>query len=160
MPAEFERLAAEFERLRHKIEHIDEESPNIGRMRREISAIEARATSADQSVTVVADAAGGVTDIQLTEDALRQRPQALAATLMTTLRAAVADAARQQVTVFGAHLMTEDPALEGAALEGAASDDAGRDANPWSPGDVDALNRGLPQDESWPGSTPPDSRDS
>lgn len=108
MSAEFERLVAEFEKFRSKIKHIDEDQPGAEQLRSEIGAIEARATSADRSVTVIAGPSGGVTDIQLTEDALKQRPQALAATLMSTLREAVADAARQQANVLDHHLSELD----------------------------------------------------
>ncbi|GDY30669.1 hypothetical protein [Gandjariella thermophila] len=55
---------------------------------------EAVAHSADHGVAGVAGPGGAIKDIRFTADALRQRPQALRGAVLSTLRAAVADAAR------------------------------------------------------------------
>lgn len=118
MSAEFEQLVAQFEQFQSKIKNLDEQFANIGDMQAELGTLEARATSTDRSVTVVAGPGGSVKDIQFTEDALKQRPQALAATVMSTLQEAVADAARQQAGVVDQHmgaatgLNTTDQVLE------------------------------------------------
>lgn len=99
MSEEFERLVAEFEKFQARIERADDRFADLDQMRAEIVAIEASATSPDRSVTVVAGAGGAVTDIRFTEEAVRQRPDALARTVLATLHQAVAAAAREQAGV-------------------------------------------------------------
>lgn len=71
-----------------------------GAMKDEIAAIRATASSSDRAVTVVAGPGGAVMDIKLTEQALAaSSAQALGSAIMSTLRLAVADAARQQAAV-------------------------------------------------------------
>lgn len=69
-------------------------------MKDEITQIRATANSADRTVTVVAGPGGSVLDVKLSEQALRAgSPQALAGSIMSAIRLAVADAARQQAAV-------------------------------------------------------------
>ncbi|SFB30866.1 YbaB/EbfC DNA-binding family protein [Amycolatopsis marina] len=104
LSAEFEQLVAQFEQFQSKIKRIDDQFAGIGEMQNELTALEATAVSPDRSVTVVAGPGGSVKDITLTEEALKQRPQALSATLMSTLQQAVAESARMQATIVDQHM--------------------------------------------------------
>jgi hypothetical protein len=64
-----------------------------------VTGLEAVATSPDRTVRVVAGAGGTVTDLQLTPEAMRKPAPALAATIMSTLRAAVAEAVRREAGI-------------------------------------------------------------
>ncbi|SFJ14462.1 YbaB/EbfC family nucleoid-associated protein [Amycolatopsis sacchari] len=99
MSAEFDQLVAQFEQFQAKLKRVDDQFASIGQMQQELAALEAVATSPDRAVTVVAGPSGAIKDIRLTDLALRQSPQALSATLMTTLRQAVAEAARRQAGI-------------------------------------------------------------
>lgn len=99
MSADLERLAAEFERFQAKIKQAEVKFAGVGEMQDRLTQLEAVATSADRSVRVVAGAGGAVTDLQLTPEALRQPAPALAATIMKTLREAVAEAVRRQAGI-------------------------------------------------------------
>jgi DNA-binding protein YbaB len=99
MTAEFDQLLSEFEQFQAQIKNMDDRFEHLAGMRGELANLEVRATSADESVTVVAGPGGSVLDIRLTEDALRLGAERLGAELMATLREAVADAARQQAAV-------------------------------------------------------------
>ncbi|MGA6163580.1 YbaB/EbfC family nucleoid-associated protein [Amycolatopsis magusensis] len=116
MSAEFEQLVAKFEQFQAGIKNVDDRLAGLGQMQAEIGALEATATSPDRSVTVVAGPGGSVKEIRLTDEAMRQRPQALSATLMQTLQAAVAESARQQATIVDAHMGGELD-LTGQVLE-------------------------------------------
>jgi DNA-binding protein YbaB len=97
--ADLERLAAEFERFQAKIKQAEVKFAGVGEMQDRITRLEAVATSPDRSVRVVAGAGGAVMDLQLTPEALRQPAPALAATIMSTLREAVAEAVRRQAGI-------------------------------------------------------------
>ncbi|HVW44741.1 MAG TPA: YbaB/EbfC family nucleoid-associated protein [Amycolatopsis sp.] len=99
MSAEFDQLVAQFEQFQSKLKRVDEQFANIGEMQQELAGLEAVATSSDRSVTVVAGPSGSIKDIRLTDLAMRQSPQALAATLKSTLAQAVAEAARRQAGI-------------------------------------------------------------
>jgi len=101
MTAEFDQLLAEFEQFQAQIKNMDDRFEHLAGMQGELANLEVRATNADQSVTVVAGPGGSVTDIRLTDDALRLGAEQLGAELMATVREAVADAARQQAAVVG-----------------------------------------------------------
>ena len=78
----------------------DKQLDRYAAMKDEIARIQATATSADRAVTVVAGPAGAVLDIRLSDHALRPgAARALSGSIMSTLRLAVADAARQQAEV-------------------------------------------------------------
>lgn len=68
-------------------------------MKQEISAIRATASSPDRAVTVVAGPGGAVLDVRLTDQAMRGSAQALGGSIMSALRLAVADGARQQAAI-------------------------------------------------------------
>ncbi|WP_414935941.1 YbaB/EbfC family nucleoid-associated protein [Amycolatopsis sp. cmx-11-51] len=121
MSAEFEQLVAEFEKFQSKIHKAETQFAKVGEMQAELAELESVATSPDRSVTVVAGPGGSVKDIRLSPEALRQQPQQLAATLLSTLHTAVADAARKQAGIvdeqFGGtfHLNVEEQVLEAQA---------------------------------------------
>ena len=107
MSAELERLAAEFEKFQTRLKQAEVRFSGVGEMRDQLERLEAVATSPDRTVRVVAGAGGMVKDLQLTPEAMRKPAPALAAMIMTTMRTAVAEAARRQAgivdeTVVGA----------------------------------------------------------
>ncbi|QFU94008.1 YbaB/EbfC family nucleoid-associated protein [Amycolatopsis sp. YIM 10] len=112
MSAEFDQLVAKFEEFQAGLKNVDDRLANIGDMQAEIGELEATASSPDRSVTVVAGPGGSVKEIRLTEEAMRQRPQALSAALMQTLQAAVAESARKQAVIVDAHMGGELGATE------------------------------------------------
>ncbi|MEV7550803.1 YbaB/EbfC family nucleoid-associated protein [Amycolatopsis sp. NPDC089917] len=116
MSAEFEQLVAEFEKFQSSIKNVDDRFANIGGMQDELSRLEATASSPDRSVTVVAGPGGAIMDVKFTEDALRQRPEALSAALMSTIQQAVAESARKQATIVEEH-MGDDLNLVDQVLE-------------------------------------------
>ncbi|ANN20805.1 hypothetical protein SD37_37910 [Amycolatopsis orientalis] len=116
MSAEFEQLVAEFEKFQSRIQNVDDRFANIGDMQSELSALQATASSPDRSVTVVAGPAGAIMDVRFTEEALRQRPEALSAALMSTIQQAVAESARKQAAIVEEH-MGDDLHLVDQVLE-------------------------------------------
>nr|WP_243869749.1 YbaB/EbfC family nucleoid-associated protein [Amycolatopsis granulosa] len=94
----------------------DERFAAVGRMSQELAGLEVVATSPDRAVTVVAGPSGAIKDIRLTEQAMRRPPQALSTALMTTLRQAVAEAARRQAGIVenavGGEMNLTDQVLE------------------------------------------------
>ena len=130
MSAEFEQLVAEFEKFQSKIKKAETQFAKVGEMQEELAELESVAASPDRSVTVVAGPGGSVKDIRLSPEALRQQPQQLAASILSTMHTAVADAARKQAGIvdaqFGAafHLNVEEQVLEAQAEAlGTTSDD-------------------------------------
>ncbi|GAB3486283.1 YbaB/EbfC family nucleoid-associated protein [Amycolatopsis cihanbeyliensis] len=116
MSPEFEQLVAQFEQFQSKMKRVDDRFANIADMQGELSRLEAVATSPDRSVTVVAGPGGSVKDIRLTDAALKQRPDALAQALMSTLHEAVAESARKQAGIVDTH-MGDDLQLTEQVLE-------------------------------------------
>lgn len=104
MSAEFDRLVAEFEKFQSKMKHVDQQMAGVQDMQNELSELEATASNADRSVTVVAGPGGAVKDLQLTDKAMNQPPQALAAAIKSTLSEAVAEAARKQAGIVDNHM--------------------------------------------------------
>lgn len=104
MSDDLERLQAQFEEFQSRIQRLDDQFGNLENMQAELGNIEAAATSGDQTVTVTAGPGGAVTNIQLTNDALKQSPDTLASSLLSTLQRAVADAARQQTSLVDEHM--------------------------------------------------------
>jgi DNA-binding protein YbaB len=79
---------------------LDNQVERYARMREEIAGIRATSTSADRTVTVIAGPAGAVLDIRLTEQAMHAgSAAAVSASIMSAMRLAVADAARQQAQI-------------------------------------------------------------
>ena len=99
MSAEFDQLVAQFEQFQSKIRRVDRQFAGLGQLQQELAGMEAVANSPDGSVTVVAGPSGSIKDIQLTERALRQTPQALSSALLSTLQQAVAESARRQAGI-------------------------------------------------------------
>lgn len=99
MSAEFDRLVAQFEHFQSQLKNVDEQFANLGELQRQVADLEAVAKSPDRSITVVAGPGGSIKDVQFTEDALRQQPQALSSALVATIQEAVAEAARKQASV-------------------------------------------------------------
>lgn len=99
-----EHLIAEFEKFQSKVKVAETQFSKVGEMQEELATLESQAVSPDRSVTVVAGPAGAVKDIRLTPEAMRLQPQQLAATIMSTLQTAVADAARKQAGIVDAHM--------------------------------------------------------
>jgi DNA-binding protein YbaB len=104
LSGEFDQLLAEFEKFQSKIQNVDDRLAGIDGMRGELEDLEATATSPDRAITVVAGPGGAIKDVRFTDDALRQRPQALSSALMSTLRDAVAEAARRQAAIVEEHM--------------------------------------------------------
>lgn len=115
MSAELEHLRAEFEKFQSRLRQAQTQFSDVTTMREELTALEASATSPDRSVTVVAGPSGSIKDIQFTAEALRGKPAALAATLMSTLQQAVAESARQQAGIVGTHM--GDTAPDGESVQ-------------------------------------------
>jgi DNA-binding protein YbaB len=124
------RLAAEFEKFQARIRKAEVAFSGVGEMRDQLARLEAVAVSPDRTVRVVAGAGGAVTDLQLTPDALRQPAPALAATIMATLREAVAEAVRRQAGIlddtfgpaFGVDVGEQVRAAQAEAMGTAAAD--------------------------------------
>lgn len=104
MSAEFEQLVAQFERFQSKMKNLDDQFGSVAEMQSELSKLEATAMSPDRSVVVTAGPGGSVKDIKLTDAALKQRPEALAGLLMSTLQQAVAESARKQAAIVDQHM--------------------------------------------------------
>lgn len=99
MTAEFDQLVAEFEQFQAQIKNMDDRFEHLAGMQGELENLQVTATSPDQAVTVVTGPGGAVLDIRFTEDALRLGPEQLGGVVMSTLREAVADAARRQAGI-------------------------------------------------------------
>lgn len=78
---------------------IDSMVERYAGMKEEITAIRASSSSSDHSVTVVAGPGGAVLDIKITDAAMRGSAQSLGSSIMSALRLAVADGARQQAAI-------------------------------------------------------------
>lgn len=102
MSAEMDQLIAEFEKFQAKIKLAEANFAKVGEMQNEVTALEAVAVSPDRTITVVAGPSGSVKDLRLTPDALRQPPQQLAQSILSTLHRAVADAALKQAGIVDA----------------------------------------------------------
>ncbi|MFC4911925.1 YbaB/EbfC family nucleoid-associated protein [Actinomadura gamaensis] len=68
-------------------------------MREQLASMRSTAQSADGNVTVTVAPGGAITDIHLSERAMRQSAAQLSATLMSTITAASADASRRMAAV-------------------------------------------------------------
>ncbi|WP_336161847.1 YbaB/EbfC family nucleoid-associated protein [Amycolatopsis sp. VC5-11] len=103
MSDEFDRLVAEFDRFQSRLQRVDDQFAGIAQMQEELSALEATATSPDQSVTVVSGPGGSIKDIRITDAALRHGGTELSGMVMATLQQAVAESARQQAVLVDQH---------------------------------------------------------
>ncbi|WP_181771790.1 YbaB/EbfC family nucleoid-associated protein [Amycolatopsis pittospori] len=154
MSAEFEQLVAEFEKFQSKIKKAETQFAKVGEMQEELAELESVAASPDRSITVVAGPGGSVKDIRLSPEALRQQPQQLAASILSTLHTAVADAARKQAGIVDAqfgeafHLNVEEQVLEAQAEAlGTTSDDLRSQMSEEPPQDTARPAGRRPRDE-------------
>jgi DNA-binding protein YbaB len=99
LSADMDRLAAEFTKFQAKIKQAEVKFQGVAEMREQLTGLEAVATSPDRTVRVTAGAGGAVTDIQLAPGALSLAATELSATIMSTLRAAVAEVVRRQAAI-------------------------------------------------------------
>ncbi|MCI2417108.1 YbaB/EbfC family nucleoid-associated protein [Saccharopolyspora sp. K220] len=107
MPADLDDMQRKLAALKEAGRRAEEQMGDFGRMREQISELQATATSEDRSVSVTASA-GGVTGIQFTQDALRQSPAQLSNTVLGTLQQAVAEAARKQAEIVQEYVPDSD----------------------------------------------------
>ena len=112
MTAEFDQLVAEFEAFQAQIKNVDDRFGQLAEMRGELESLQVSATSPDRTVTVVAGPGGAVLDVRLTDDALRLGAQQLGASIMSTLRDAVAGAAREQAGIVQEYVGDDAPVLD------------------------------------------------
>ncbi|MBW4716192.1 YbaB/EbfC family nucleoid-associated protein [Saccharothrix obliqua] len=96
--AQVEELLADYRRSREQLAAVQ----------RELARVRAHATSPDGAVTVEVGAQGGLTDLELADDAYRLRPAQLAALIVRTAGEAAAKAAERTYRVI-------DPVLPGGA---------------------------------------------
>lgn len=96
MSSHMDQMIAEFDKFRSKIRQAEARFEGVEEMTERIAQVRSVATSPDRNVTVTAGANGTVTDIELAQGAMSLGPAELSATLMDTLRRAVAGAVRQQ----------------------------------------------------------------
>ncbi|MEV6877369.1 YbaB/EbfC family nucleoid-associated protein [Amycolatopsis sp. NPDC051128] len=99
MSAQMDELIAQFENFRTKVQQAEARFAGVGDMQERVARVETTVTSPDGTVTVVAGAGGTVTDLRLTAGATRVEAGQLAATIMSTLRRAVAGAVQQQAGI-------------------------------------------------------------
>ncbi|MEV5573076.1 YbaB/EbfC family nucleoid-associated protein [Spirillospora sp. NPDC052269] len=81
--------------LENLTKDAQEKLERYAEMRQQIAAMRGTAHSADGNVTVTVAPGGAITDINLSERALRQSASQLSATLMSTISAASADVSRR-----------------------------------------------------------------
>ena len=96
---ELEQLTQAFERFEATKRRADDRLAGYAAVKDKIAEIEATAQSPDRGVTVIAGPGGAVKDLKFTPQALQQGPSALAAATLSTMRTAVAAAARKQAAV-------------------------------------------------------------
>jgi hypothetical protein len=107
------------EEMRQKLEFFEQanraaeaRAAGYDAMGTELGAVEASVQSPDRTVTVVAGLSGSIKEIRFTEDAKRLSTTQLSQTVMSTLRQAVAAAARQQAEIVQSHVGTDIPIAE------------------------------------------------
>ncbi|MGH3761760.1 YbaB/EbfC family nucleoid-associated protein [Actinophytocola sp.] len=112
MSAEFDQLVAEFESFQSKLKNVDDRFENLAGMQSELAALEVSASSPDRAVTVVAGPGGSIQDIRFTEAAMQLGSQRLSSVVMTTVREAVADAARTQAAIVQEYAGDDAPVVD------------------------------------------------
>jgi DNA-binding protein YbaB len=155
MSAHMDHLVAEFEKFRARARQAEARFAGVSDMQEQIAQVESVATSPDRNVTVTAGAGGMVTDIQLSLGAMRLDPSELSATIMNTLRQAVADAVRQQAGIvddvfgdaFGVNLSDQVRQAQAEAFGTLADDhasqhEASSTSRPAAPPDDDEFEHG------------------
>ncbi|HEY3470726.1 MAG TPA: YbaB/EbfC family nucleoid-associated protein [Amycolatopsis sp.] len=99
MSAQMDELIAQFENFRSKVRQAEARFAGVGDMQERIAQVATTVTSPDGTVTVTAGAGGTITDLRLTAGATRVEAGQLAATIMSTIRRAVAGAVQQQAGI-------------------------------------------------------------
>ncbi|OXM63467.1 YbaB/EbfC family nucleoid-associated protein [Amycolatopsis vastitatis] len=99
MSAQMDELIAQFENFRSKVRQAEARFAGVGDMQERIARLETTVTSPDGTVTVTAGAGGTITGLRLTAGATRVEAGQLSATIMDTIRRAVAGAAQQQAGI-------------------------------------------------------------
>jgi DNA-binding protein YbaB len=99
MSAQMDELIAQFENFRAKVRQAEARFADVGDMQERIAQVATTVTSPDGTVTVTAGAGGTVTDLRLTAGAMRVEAGQLSATIMNTIRRAVAGAVQQQAGI-------------------------------------------------------------
>lgn len=112
MSAELDQLRKKYEQFRATIEHIESPMQGIEQMKEELAALESAVTSPNGGVTVTAGPGGSIKDIRITDEASGRPGAQLAAEIMTTLRQAVAAAARSQAAIVDQHSGAELGAMD------------------------------------------------
>ena len=103
-----EDMQRKLDALKATAERAESQQGDLARMREEITAIEESATSSDKTVTVTAGPGGAVTNVSFTQEAMRLSAIQLSSTVMSTLRQAVAAAARKQAEIVQGHVPEGD----------------------------------------------------
>lgn len=104
------KLVGIYNEFKAKVEASKKATPDVGQLREQLTEVKAGVWSDDRSVRVVVGPGGGVQDVHLSPEALRQQPSALSASILTTIRRAVADAAQQQAQIMSAGFGRDDVA--------------------------------------------------
>lgn len=112
MSAEFDQLVAEFEDFQSRLKSVDDRFSDIAGMRSELASLRVSVTSPDRAVTVVAGTGGSVQDVRFTEAAVQLGSQRLGEVVMSTLREAVAEAARRQAAIVQEYVGDGVPVLD------------------------------------------------
>lgn len=94
-----EEMRAKLDALKEAARKAEANKPDFAQMQARITNVSASATSQDKAVTVTAGPGGSITGIEFKQDAMKLSPLQLSSTVMSTLREAVAAAARQQAEV-------------------------------------------------------------
>lgn len=99
MSAQMDELIAQFQNFRSKVREAEARFAGVGDMQERIARLETTVTSPDGTVTVTAGAGGTITGLRLTAGATRVEAGQLSATIMDTIRRAVAGAVQQQAGI-------------------------------------------------------------
>src|SRR3954465_3732448 len=99
MSAQMDELIAQFQNFQSKVRHAEARFAGVEDMQERIARLETTVTSPDGTVTVTAGAGGTITGLGLPAGATRVEAGRLAATIMDTIRRAVAGAAQQQAGI-------------------------------------------------------------
>lgn len=94
-----EEMRWQVQKIKDKQAENDQLLGKLDSVKGQLAALEAKATSPDGVVTVVAGTGGLVRSVQLTDEAMRSNAGTLTATLNATIERAIADATRMQLEI-------------------------------------------------------------
>ncbi|TNC22765.1 YbaB/EbfC family nucleoid-associated protein [Amycolatopsis alkalitolerans] len=157
MSAHMDQLIAQFENFQAKVRQAEASFAGVGDMQERIAQVENSVTSPDGTVTVVAGAGGTVTGIRLAPGAVRLGSDQLAATIMKTLRQAVAGAVQQQAGIvdttfgdaFGVNLSDQVREAQAEAFGTAAEEPASTPQAPAPQAQPRKRRPGPPDDDDY-----------